>query len=287
MDLALKFTVMTLLGTVLLCSGCSRNQMSDKEYTERMAREHAQDAPVPGAASMETSGVDVTNEQVTYATVEGKSVEGYLARPKQGETTSGIIVIHEWWGLNDNIRTMTDKLAGQGYVALAVDLYGGRSADDPQQAQQLMQAAMQDPSAADSNLRQAYQFLTEKQGIKKVGTIGWCFGGGWSLNTAILLGDKIDATVVYYGRPVTDSDQLEKIQTPILGLYGAEDTGIPVEQVREMESELKALGKTVDIHVYPGASHAFANPSGNRYQPAAAKDAWTRTVAFFKQYLGT
>lgn len=288
MDPILRFAVMTLLGAVLLSSGCGRNQMSDNEYAERMAKEHAQDSPAPGAASMESPPADITNENVSYATVEGKSVEGYLARPKQEKTpSSGIIVIHEWWGLNDNIRTMADKLAGRGYLALAVDLYGGKSAETPQQAQELMQAAMQDPSAADSNLRQAYQFLAEKQGVTKVGTIGWCFGGGWSLNTAILLGDRIDAAVVYYGRPVTDLDRLKKIQAPILGLYGAEDTGIPEEQVREMEKELKTLGKNVDIHIYPGASHAFANPSGNRYQPEAAKDAWEKTLAFYKKYLGT
>ncbi len=288
MDLAWRFIVMTLLGVVLLCSGCGRNQMSDQEYADRMAKEHAEDSPVPGAASMESAPADITNEDVTYATVEGKSVEGYLARPKQAKTpSSGIIVIHEWWGLNDNIRTMADKLAAQGYVALAVDLYGGKSAETPQEAQSLMQTAMQDPSAADSNLKQAYDFLVDKQGVTKVGSIGWCFGGGWSLNTAILLGDRIDATVVYYGRPVTDPDELEKIQAPILGLYGEEDTGIPTEQVRKMEQELKSLGKNVQIHIYPQASHAFANPSGNRYQPEAAKDAWSRTLDFFREYLGT
>lgn len=287
MDIGLRIAVMSLFGIALLCSGCGQSQMSDQEYAERMSKEHAQDSPVPGAAGMQSPPAALNSETVQYATVEGTPVQGYLSKPKQDErATSGIIVIHEWWGLNDNIRTMTDKLAGQGYVALAVDLYGGKSAETPQEAQSLMQTAMQNPDAADSNLQQAYDYLADEQGVSKVGTIGWCFGGGWSLNAAILLGDKIDATVVYYGRPVTDPDELRKIQAPILGLYGAEDTGIPEEQVREMEKQLKSLGKNVEIHVYPGASHAFANPSGTRYQPEAAEDAWQKTLAFFKQYLG-
>ncbi len=286
MEFGLRMALMGLLGAALLCSGCSRSQMSDQEYAERMSKEHAQDKPVPGAATMPGSTAGITTSTVDYATVDGHAVEGYLARPtREGPATAGIIVIHEWWGLNDNIRTMADKLAGQGYVALAVDLYGGKAAETPQEAQTLMQAAMQNKAAADSNLLQADQFLTGQEGVTRVGTIGWCFGGGWSLNAAIQLGDKIAATVVYYGRPVTDPDLLKKIQAPVLGLYGAEDTGIPVDQVRAMEKELKALGKTVDIHVYPGASHAFANPSGTRYQPEAAEDAWQRTLAFFKEYL--
>jgi carboxymethylenebutenolidase len=201
------------------------------------------------------------------------------------EPLPGLIVIQEWWGLNDNIRAMADRLAGEGYLALAVDLYGGEVAEDRDKAMQLMQAAMNESAALEENLRQAYAYLEEEAGAPRIGTIGWCFGGGWSLNTALLLPDKVDATVIYYGRLVTDREALAKLGMPILGVFGAEDQGIPVESVKEFEAALDSLGKEAQIRIYEGADHAFANPSGTRYQPEAAADAWEKTIAFFNQHL--
>ncbi len=194
-------------------------------------------------------------------------------------------MIHEWWGLNDNIRAMAERLAAEGYLALAVDLYGGEIADEPQQARELMQRAMGNAQAAEENLRRAYEYLTREQGVERVGTIGWCFGGAWSLRAALLLPAEIDATVIYYGRLVVDRDRLATLQMPILGLFGELDGGIPVETVREFEAVLESLGKPAEIHVYPGADHAFANPSGTRYNPEAAEDAWKRTTEFLARNL--
>ncbi len=115
--------------------------------------------------------------------------------------------------------------------------------------------------------------------------VGWCFGGGWSLRTALLLGPEIDAAVIYYGRPVTEPDQLAPLQAPLLGHFGALDDGIPVDRVRELEAALAALGKEAAIHIYEEADHAFANPSGTRYNEAAAELAWERTLAFFDRHL--
>jgi carboxymethylenebutenolidase len=196
----------------------------------------------------------------------------------------GIIVIHEWWGLNDNVKAMTRRLAGEGYQALAVDLYGGAVADTPDAAKQLMGAVMANREAAAAILRRADEFLKQR-GAPKVGVIGWCFGGGWSLATAIDLSQGIDAAVMYYGQPEKDRARLERLRAPLLGFFGAADQSIPAAAVREMEGALKQLGKQVDIRVYDGAGHAFANPSGTNYRPAAAEDAWSRTRAFFKQYL--
>ncbi len=270
------------IGTV----GCSGQEMSDEEYAGRMAEEHREDSPVPGAAAEGEPATEVETQTVTYATVEGNDVSGYLAKPKDGEgPLSGIIVIHEWWGLNDNIRTMAEKLAGEGYTALAVDLYGGQIAQDADGAQQLMQAAMQNVEAANQNLREAYAYLEAEQQAPRIGTIGWCFGGGWSLNTALLLPDRVDATIIYYGRLVTDPERLEALQMPILGIFGAEDSGIPVEMVEEFGQALDTLEKDASIHIYEGAEHAFANPSGTRYKADAATDAWEKTLAFFFQHL--
>jgi len=255
-------------------------------YTDRMAAEHAGDSPEPAAAAAGEPSSDVVGEQVVYATVDGSEVTGYLARPEgAAEGVPGLIVIHEWWGLNDNVETMARRFADLGYAALAVDLYGGETADDPDGARALMQSVIDEPGPAEDNLRQAYAYLGERLGAPSIGVVGWCFGGGWSLQSALML-PELDAAVIYYGRLVTDRDQLATLDTPILGLFGAEDQGIPVDQVREFEAALAELGKPHTIEIYDGAGHAFANPSGTRYQPQAAEDAWEKTKAFLAEHLG-
>jgi carboxymethylenebutenolidase len=196
-----------------------------------------------------------------------------------------VIVIQEWWGLNDNIRAMARRLAGEGYAALAVDLYEGRLATTADEAKAAMQQAMARPERLLENLRQAHRWLRENAQAPRVGVVGWCFGGGWSLETALALGGEIDAAVVYYGRPVTDAKELAKLEAPLLGLYGGADQGIPLADVKLMEKQLAELGKPAEIVVYEGADHAFANPSGTRYEARAAEDAWRRTTAFFARHL--
>jgi carboxymethylenebutenolidase len=271
-----------LLSALLVGCGSS----SEDDYAERMAAEHSGDAPVASAATTADPAKEVEAVEVSYATLEAGSVKGYLARPVDGaEGAPGIIVIQEWWGLNDNIRSMARQLAGQGYAALAVDLYAGRTAADADEARQLMSAAMEREGELEENLRQAYRYLVDQSGAPRVGVIGWCFGGGWSLRTALLLPAQIDAAVIYYGRVVTDRDKLTTLDAPILGIFGGEDRGIPVETVREFEAVLEELGKNVTIHVYEGANHAFANPSGTRYDAEAAEDAWAKTLEFFSANL--
>ena len=180
---------------------------------------------------------------------------------------------------------MARRLADQGYAALSVDLYRGKVAETPDSAGTYARAVGSNPELAEENLKQAIAWLSVSHSITKTGIIGWCFGGGWSLSASVAFPDKIDATVIYYGRLVTDPDRLQVLDMPILGIFGAEDRGIPVESVREFESALNSLDKNASIHVYEGADHAFANPSGTRYNPEAAEDAWDKTVAFFEEHL--
>ena len=277
-------TAVTLAAALVACGG---QEMSDDEYAERMAKEHKEDSPVPGASSLEGTPItEIESETVTYAAVDGAEIQGYLARPKNASgPLPGIIVIHEWWGLNDNIRKMADLLAGEGYTALAVDLYNGKVADAPEKAQEYMRATMQDAVNGENNLKQAYAYLEGEHNAPTVGTIGWCFGGGWSLATALMMPDKVDATVIYYGRLVTDAAELETLDVPILGIFGAEDQGIPLDMVREFEKALASLDKDASIHIYEGADHAFANPSGTHYEREAAQDAWNKTLAFLTKHL--
>lgn len=258
-----------------------------EDYSQQMMHSHRNDRPIPTAAVAQAPTVPVTTEQVTYGTVNGTSLRGFLARPtNMAEPLPALIVIHEWWGLNDNIQAMTQRLAGEGYTALAVDLYNGQVAQDPDKAKELVQTAMQNPHLLEQNLMQAYQYLTTEQKAPKIGSIGWCFGGMWSINTGLLLGDRLNALVVYYGGQLpTDADRLKALTMPILGIFGALDQNPSVERVRAFEASLKSLGKTPEIYIYDNANHAFANPSGRNYNAQAAEDAWKHTVTFLKEHL--
>ncbi|MEE8137671.1 MAG: dienelactone hydrolase family protein [Thermoanaerobaculia bacterium] len=277
--------ILSLIALGLPALAACGEAASDSDLVERMAREHATDEPVPSPAAQVEPAGRVASEEVVYADLEGTAIRGYLARPESGGELPGILVIQEWWGLNDNIRAMADRLAGEGYLALAVDLYEGEVADDREGAARLMRRSMERPVRLEENLRQAAAFLRQGRGVTRLGVIGWCFGGGWSLRTALLLRDQIDAAVIYYGRLVTEPAELEPLQAPILGLFGGLDRGIPVEAVRAFEAALRALGKEATIQVYDDANHAFANPSGTRYNQAAATDAWEKTLDFFERHL--
>ena len=260
--------------------------MTDAQYLAAMAAMHHDDTPTASPATYPAPAQPVTGSEVVYATVGGKPVTGYLVRPKAAKgALPGIIVIHEWWGLNENIRKTADRLAGEGYEALAVDLYGGQSATNPDDATRYMKAVMADKDSAKDNLRQAYAYLHDHEHATKLGVIGWCFGGGWSLQTALLFPDKLDAAVMYYGQPVTDVAALKTLKMPLIGFFGEKDMGITVADVTAFQDALKQAGVDAEIHEYPDAGHAFANPSGKNYQEAAAKDAWERTVKFFAAHL--
>ncbi len=256
-------------------------------YGEQIAQSHAGDLPVPTEAIAEAPRLPVDAGSVIYGQIDGTELTGYLAYPSDRPAElPGLIVIHEWWGLNDNIEAMTERLAGEGYAALAVDLYEGETAEDRDRARELVQVAIDNPERLQENIRQAYAYLETEQQAPRIGSIGWCFGGSWSLNTALLFPEDLDATVIYYGgQLVTDPEQLATLQMPILGLFGAIDDNPSVETVQTFESVLQDLGKSVEIHIYEGADHAFANSSGTRYNPDAAEAAWDETTEFLAEHL--
>ena len=272
------------LAAALALAACGSD--ADADYAGEMREQHDGETPDASGATTDAADLNVTTEEVAYATVGGRTVTGALARPAGEEgPLPGVIVIHEWWGLNDNVRDMARRLANEGYAALAVDLYGGETADSPDAAMSLMQRAMGRQAELTDNVRQAHAYLAAEQAAPRVGSVGWCFGGMWSLRTALALPDELDAAVIYYGRPVTDPDELAPLSMPVLALFGEADESIPMDSVREFESALEEAGVTNEVVSYPGAAHAFANPSGQSYDPAAAEDAWTRTTAFLSENL--
>ena len=201
------------------------------------------------------------------------------------EPLPGIIVIHEWWGLNDDIKSMTRRLAAEGYVALAVDLYGGTTADTPEKARKLMTAVVSDPDAARVNLTQAYAYLDKYALAPRIGSIGWAFGGGWSLQTALMLPDDLDAMVMYYGDINASERQLSTLHMPMLGLFAGLDESIPTKDVLAFRQTLLKLGKPVEMIVYRNVKREFANPSSSDYDEKTAADAWEKTLAFFAENL--
>jgi len=209
-----------------------------------------------------------------------ETVQGMLYTPQGRGPFPALVVIHEWWGLNDWVKEQASKLADQGYVALAVDLYRGKVATTPDEAHEIMRGVPEDRAARD--LHAAVEYLKSLPSVKqdRVGSIGWCMGGGYSLDVA-LTEPTLAATVINYGHLATDPDSLKKINAPILGLFGGQDRGITPDDVKKFEQSLKALGKKVEVHIYPDAGHAFENPNNKTgYRADDAADAWKRTTDF-------
>jgi carboxymethylenebutenolidase len=216
--------------------------------------------------------------------VEVAGVKMYLSLPEGAQAPlPALLVIHEWWGLNEHIQHWADRLAANGYAALAVDLYGGKVATSRDEAMTLVKSV--DAERAREVLKAAHAFLQQDPRVRaeRTGSIGWCFGGGWSLRAAMAL-PELDAAVIYYGNPVTDAQQLATIKASVLGIFGTKDASIPPEKVAELRQGLDAAGVRHRILEFD-AEHAFANPSGGRYDERAAATAWQETAAFLEHQL--
>jgi carboxymethylenebutenolidase len=231
-----------------------------------------------GAAAPKTETVNFPSGKDT--------ISAFLAVPDKPGQHPALIVIHEWWGLNDWVKEQTEKLAAQGYVALAVDLYRGKVAADASEAHELMRGLPQDRAIRD--LQAAFAYLGARKDVRadRIGSIGWCMGGGLSLQLAIHQ-PHLAACVVNYGSLPTDPNDIQQIIAPVLGNFGAEDRGITPADVIAFEKTMKGLNRRVDFKVYDGAGHAFENPNNTTgYRPEAAADAWSRTLEFLRKALG-
>ncbi len=248
-------------------------------------------APPPAAEEAvtpqrELESRSVISEEMPYAEVGDELVYGYFVAPSDMfEPLPAVIMMHEWWGLTDEMRTRADRLAAQGYIVLAVDLFGGQTATDPASARELMLSVVEDPESANENIRGAFEFVSETAGAPRVGAIGWRFGGTWALNAALLYPDDLDATVVYYAQVTSDEDELRPVSSPILGLFAADDVSIKIDRVEAFKSALDTLRKDYDIQVYAGVGQRFASESAKTYDRTAATDAWNRTLDFFGRHL--
>jgi carboxymethylenebutenolidase len=245
----------------------------------------------PTVPSAPSAAASAPAQAIAAAPATGTNVElegggrGYLVLPDGKGKHPSIIVIQEWWGLNDWIRENTARFAKQGYVALAVDLYRGRATSDPGEAHELMRGLPEDRALAD--LKAGVSFLAARADVDadRIGSVGWCMGGGYSLGLATAE-PRLRAAVINYGRLVTAPAQIEAVRAAILGNFAGDDRGIPAADVRTFESQLKAAHKNADIKVFEGKGHGFMNPNNKQgYDVAAATDAWSRIDAFFARTL--
>lgn len=239
------------------------------------------------------AGVDLQNKTVNYY----DQANGYLVYPsasnenKTGNnngTLPAVVMIHENKGLNDHIKNMANLLARNGYVVLAVDLFKGEVTTDRNRSSELTQYIRDNPDIATANLQSAVKYLASLPNVnaEKIASLGWCFGGAQSLQLALNSQDHpLAATVIYYGRLITDNATLAKIKWPVLGIFGDQDSSIPVDTVKAFEWALNSTNIPNEIYIFKGVGHAFANPSGDNYAPKETKDAWDKTLSFLDKHL--
>ena len=223
----------------------------------------------------------MAGRMVEFST-NGIKTSAYLATPPAGKGP-GIIVIQEWWGLVGHIKNVCDRFAGEGFTALAPDMYHGKTANEPDGAQKLFMAL--NIAQAEKDLRGAAQYLAEYSATQKLGAVGFCMGGQLALFAATL-NPRVGACVNFYGIHPNVTPDYSKLSGPVLGLFAENDAFVTPQVARDTEAAITKAGRQSEIHIYPGANHAFFNDERpDAYNKPAAEDAWKRTLAFFRRHL--
>ena len=281
-----KLIPLFLAGLLSACGGESGGG-TDGGATESATTGSAASGAEAVEAAPQTTAREVFSESLAYGEVGSDLVYGHFAIPTDMvEPLPAVVMIHERWGLNATVREQADRLAGQGYIVLAVDLLDGRTAADTAGSSKLMQDVMESPDDTLENIEQALDFVRNVAGAPSVAVLGADLGGEWAIRSASQLPSAVDAAITIYGQVTTDAEQLGSLNAPLLGLYGATDRSVRVDSVKAFEGVLAELEKEHEIHIYPDAGRYFTNPQvENRYQPDAAADAWSRIYEFLDRHL--
>lgn len=272
---------MLMLALLVVAAGCGRGGDTTSGGAGGTA-----DSPPTGAAELQQAAANerqrtVVSESLAYAEVDDQLVYGHFAFPSDMvEPLPAVVVVHDWWGLNEHVLSEAARLAAAGYIVLAVDLYGGEVVDAPAAARAKMISVVENPDLVESNLRQALEFVGVA-GAPQVATLGWGLGGGWALDAARLFPERVDAVVVFYGQVSDDEDRLASIDSPVLGFFGERDRGVKVESVRRFESAMQRLRKEVTLHIFDDTGRGFDDPARNTHRADVAADAWQQTMDFF------
>ena len=278
-----------LIVLFLLATACGRDETAEEEQAASPATTESAAPPPPveedrlGPAP--TRPVD--SERLPYAEIDDQLVYGHFAFPSDMiEPLPAVIVVHDLWGLTDEVRALSDRLAAEGYMVLAVDLFDGSTFDAETRSRANREAVelLENPDKAASNISQALDFVGIA-GAPGKASLGWGLGGAWSLNATMMFPDELDAAIVYYGQVTSDEEELMKISAPVLGLFGARDREITVDSVTEFEAAMRRLRKDYVVQVYPGVGARFADSTWATFDQEAARDAWQRTIDFLASKL--
>lgn len=278
------------LAAQLAVAGCGGPDEAAKSSSASSsgAERRASAAPAALDDSMLRDPVEVEAIEIPYGETGDDLLRGYFVYPADMvEPLPAVIVVHEWWGLNDSVREAASRIAAQGYMVLAVDLFRGETAASTVEASALARKLLEEPGYAEQNLRAAHAFVSDAAGAPSVATLGWSLGGYWAVEATRFLPDAFSAAIAYYGQPDDDADTVSSISAPVLSLFGGADRSIPIEAVRAFEAQAKALDKSVEVVVFPRGKHGFANPDDSRFDERIAEQAWRRTAAFLDRYLRT
>lgn len=286
-----KFAAMlAVLCAVCALSACGQNQEDVAVTAPAVADEVATPSAIGNGDTTEpgSSIRAVVAETLAYAEVDENLVKGYFVFPQDMlDSLPAIILIHEWWGLDDRARELAERIAGQGFVVLAIDLFDGQTAVTPDDARLLMLKVVEEPKFAVENIRQAYDWVLATTGAIEVGVVGYGFGGGWSLNAAIELPDKLDAAVMFYGQVSDNEEMLSRITAPLLAIFGADDNVIPAESIVRFETALQNTGTEYEIESYPEAKGGFSSAGNHNYNNKLALQSWDRMLEFLHRHLNS
>ncbi len=275
-----RFLLWSLVLTLAGCAGAPESDASAEAGDTSSMREMADDdafvAAHPNPDSLNFQG---KGQMLTFPTPDGQTGSAYVLTPAQNPDNEYLFVIHEWWGLNDYIKREAERLFESlpNTTVMALDLYDGQVATNQQQAQQYMQAVSDERARAIIN-----GALARAGNDADISTIGWCFGGGWSLRTAILAGDRAEATVMYYGMPVEEASALAPLDAPVLFIHASKDQWINDQVVQNFKNLAQATGKALTVRSF-NADHAFANPSNPQYDAEATRQANELVLAFLRE----
>ncbi len=279
-----RFVVALSVGLVAVCSLAACSSEEDTSQSEPVVEPEPTASPV--APAREGAQRAVVSDILPYAEVDEELVYGHFVFPSDMiEPLPAIILIHEWWGLDNNVKSAADRLAAEGYIVLAVDLFAGRTADDVVDARTLMLEVVENQALASANIQQAVGFVADTAGAPTVAAMGWGLGGSWALNAAMLVPDDLDAAVTFYGQVSDDADRLEAVSVPMLGFFAENDRGVAAADARAFGEVMTSLGKDVEIVIYPDAGHGFANPDSHNYNAELAEQSWRQTLEFFSTSL--
>jgi len=229
---------------------------------------------------------DVIAENLPYAEVNDELIYGYFAFPaNMVEPLPAVLVVHDRWGLNDDVRASVERLAADGYIVLGVDLFAGQSAEDTSRARSLEIGVLEDRGRAQENIRQAIKFITDSSMPPSVSILGYGFGGGWALNAAIDQPDAFGAAISYYGQVPTEDAEINSLQVPFLGFFAESDRAVPIDSAREFSRKAEALRKDVEIRTFADVRRGFAETSAETFDAGASQAAWSHMLQFLDQRL--